>query len=341
MRILIDPPSVESGASRLIDTASELAQIETRLRSTALPSMPPATAAQVSAAIDGAGSMLRSIVIDYVSIGQELRVRSQAIRGDALSWLTSFGGGTPAWFTDWFVNEIVRKGVSPFNAAWLRDTTIGRLSHVLTKHPGDLIKWFTNVDHLLTLRGRELDRVMRWVSVLGDPLERAAHAGYIDDLAADIARLQFVRAKWTSRIQALGRAGMVYGLVTHALHSEANTKGGKVLSTGINFLFTRTPQGAALDLVTAGGMSTSADFYAITAEALTGEGLVEYKDWTEANLRGDNGYLFRIAAQIPENGEYLADYTYDRWTWFPVDPETGETRVEWRPWKWDDPPDTP
>lgn len=315
--------------------ASDLADIETRLRSTALPAMPDATAWKVSTAIDHATATLRSLVIDYVSLGQELRVRTQAIRSDALSWLTP-AVETPVWFTRWFIDEIVRGGVAPFSAASSRDAVIGRFSYVLSKHPEDILRWFTNVDAVTAAKSRGLDRIARRLNVLVDPLERRTQLAHYARLRDELRGLKALRGRWLGRIRALGAAGLVYGTASHAAHSDAGTGWGKGLSTGINFALTKSPTGTLANLATGGGLSTSADFYAITAETIVDPDLENYRAWTEGNLRGDNGWLFRLAAQIPENGEYLADYTYDRWTWFPVDEQTGETRFEWRPWKWDD-----
>lgn len=335
MRIVIDPVSVDAGAARLFDVASELAQLETRLRSVPLPAMPATTAARVGAAVDHAAATLRSLVIDYVSIGQELRMRSTAIRSDALSWLTPTAQ-VPVWFAGWFRDEIVKGGVAPFSAAFVRDAAIGRLSYIMRKHPDDILRWFTDI-HAVTGRKRAaLERSKRLLDLLIDPLVRDAITVRIGERAAQIRRLRALRSMWLRRIRGVGHLGVFYGVVSDAMHSEANTKWGKALSSGFNFAFTRSPAGTSIDLVTGGGLSSSADFYAITAETLIDPDLGNYQEWTDANLRGDNGWLFRVAAQIPENGEYLADYTYEKWTWFPVDEKTGETRFEWRPWKWDD-----
>lgn len=335
MRIVIDPVSVDAGAARLINIASELAAMETGLRSTPLTSMPSTTAIRVSAALDDAAATLRSLAIDYVGIAQELRLRSSAIRTDCLPWPTP-AAELPVWFARWFRDEIVKGGVAPFSAAFVRDAAIGRLSRILRKHPGGILHWFTNVDAVAARTNRALGQSLHLVDVLLDPLERAGQERHVAALRKELKALATVRAKWLGRIRSIGRLGLLYGVGSHAAHSDANTYWGKGLSTGIRFALTKSPAGTSIDLATGGGLGTSADFYAITAETLVDPDLANYQAWTEANLRGENGWLFRIAAQIPENGEYLADYTYDRWTWFPVDEETGETRFEWRPWKWDD-----
>lgn len=335
MRIVIDPGSVDAGAAQLLDVASELAQLETRLRSTALPAMPAPAAVRVTAAVDHAATTLRSLVIDYVSIGQELRMRSSAIRSDALAWLTPTAG-LPSWFARWFVDEIVTGGVAPFSAAYARDVGIGRLSYILKTHPEDILRWFTNVDQVTAAKMRSLQRSGQLLDLLVDPVVRDAILARMDERSLQIQRLQALRSKWLGRIEGVGKLGLVYGAASHFGHSDASTTLGKGLSTGITFALTYSPTGTTVDLVTGGGLGTSADFYAITAETLVDPDLGNYQEWTDANLRGDNGWLFRVAAQIPENGEYLADYTYEKWTWFPVDEETGETRFEWRPWKWDD-----
>lgn len=335
MRIVIDPVSVDATAARLLDLASELAAMETGLRSTPLTSMPSATAVRVSAALNDAAVTLRSLVIDYVGIAQELRLRSSAIRSDPMSWLTP-DAELPVWFGRWFRQEIVKGGVAPFSAAFARDAAIGRLSHILRKYPEEILHWFTNVDAVAARTNRALDQSLHLMDNVLDPLKRANQQRRVAALRHELKALGTVRAKWLGRIRAVGRFGILYGGASHLAHSEANTYVGKGLSTAISFALTKSAAGTSLDLATGGGLGTSADFYAITAETLVDPDLGNYQSWTEANLRGDNGWLFRIAAQIPENGEYLADYTYDKWTWFPVDEETGETRFEWRPWKWDD-----
>lgn len=335
MRIVIDPTSVDAGAARLIDVASELAQLETALRSVPLPAMPATTAVRVGAAIDQATATLRSLVIDYVSIGQELRLRSSAMRNDPLSWLTP-QPGLPTWFSQWFVDEIVEGGVAPFSAAFVRDAAIGRLSWIMKKHPEDILRWFTDIDAVTARTLLSLEHSKRVLHLITDPVVRNAQLGRMQDVLGELEQLDAQRAKWTRSIRGLSYAGLLYGGATHWADSEANGYAGKGLSTMFNLALTKSPAGTSIDLVTGGGLSTSADFYAITAQTLVDPDLGNYQDWTEANLRGDNGWLFKVAAQIPENGEYLADYTYEKWTWFPVDEETGETRFEWRPWKWDD-----
>lgn len=335
MRIVIDPSSVEEGAARLIDVAGELAQLETRLRSAPLPAMPATTAIRVTAAVDHAAATLRSLVIDYVSIGQELRQRSSVIRSDPMAWLTP-QPGLPTWFRQWFMDEIVEGGVAPFSAAFVRDAAIGRLSWIMKKHPDDILRWFTNIDAATARTLRSLERSKSLLALIEDPMVRNAQLGRIQDVLGELEQLDAQRVKWAKAIRGLSYGGLLYGGAMHAAHSEAHGFWGKSLSTGINFALTKSPAGTSIDLVTGGGLSTSADFYAITAETLVNPDLGNYQDWTEANLRGDNGWLFKVAAQIPENGQYLADYTYEKWTWFPVDEKTGETRFEWRPWKWDD-----
>lgn len=331
MRILLEPPSIRTTARKFSEIAAELSLVAVRLQGVGYPVMPPEVGGAVRGLVDDASSELRRIALESINDAQEL---------DRRVGLLELGATDETGFTYWWnllwpaAPGFAGSDVAPFEQAFVEEQTVSFLAWLMTERAAPrAAARLAEARGLLAVAGGKYDDALDLFDKgrYRDILMRYRDVGVVRDEYGSLLKLTKMQALGRVAFEGVGRTLNVAGGALQYGNSSARTGAGKFMSGSLSMAFTKTGPLIAYDAVTGGAGSASADLVAVTFEGILDREieLDDYAAWSEANRRGDNGWMMQRYSQL---GDAIGDS--DALSMYEVD-ENGELRLG-PPWRWFD-----
>ena len=331
MRILLEPSSIRTTARKFSEIAAGLSLVAVRVSGVSFPVMPASVAGHVRSLVNDAAGDLRTIALESIGDAQELNHRVALLELGA----TDESGFAYWWNLMWpGAPGFAGSDVAPFEQAFVEEQTLAVLGWLLTKRAAPRVAArLAETRELLAMAGAKYDDALDLFDKgrYWDVLTRYGDVSRAGDEYASLLKLTKMQGLGRAALRGLGESFNIAGAALQYQNSSAKSVPGKMASGALSMVFTKNGPLIAYDFVTGGAGGATGDLVAVSLEGIS-DGEIELDDyaaWSEANSRGDNGWMMQRYSQLGDaigESDSLSMYELG---------EDGELHLG-PPWRWFD-----